>query len=595
MKKSFYASTVLAVALTSLLLACGGGGGDSGNTGTGGTGGTPAPNAPIPAAKFDVSFDKGSLPSSNAEQANLTVTTLDANGNIVAGAPVTVSVDSGIFVGVSSPAVTGTDGTFKGYIKVGGNRSNRVINVSITAAGTTVVNQIRVTGSKIAISGLPATIAAGSTVSNASVLFTDSAGNPLGQQTVSLSQALAAGLTLSKAFPATTDTDGIIRFNLTAAAGAVAGEQTLAFEAGEFTKATQLFTVTSAAQNSVPDVPVSTIVSSTSVLANPTFITTNSVGDMTNKSEISAKFLDASNIGIKDLRVKFKIQSNELAGEQLSPNQSAAFPREYETFTNAAGQATVNYVPGTRSSPTDGVAIEACYRKNDLAITPWICLPNTAKITVGGQPLDVAIFNGSKIEPEGNGNQIYKETLVIQIADAAGNVVPNAPFSASVDITHYGKAANWGLAYPNSPVAPTFAASYATPGLFGLSTTAAPAAGQSIWCVNEDTSRNGSLDAGEDLNNNGLLDPKKSDVALSLPTPSVTDSNGRASIVVSYGQNVGGWLAYTVKVTTKVAGSEGTSQRSFVTNVLKADAGALGNEGSFQTPPYGKGACNSAN
>ena len=97
------------------------------------------------------------------------------------------------------------------------------------------------------------------------------------------------------------------------------------------------------------------------------------------------------------------------------------------------------------------------------------------------------------------------------------------------------------------------------------------------------------------MNNNGLLDPKKSDVALSLPTPSVTDSNGRASIVVSYGQNVGGWLAYTVKVTTKVAGSEGTSQRSFVTNVLKADAGALGNEGSFQTPPYGKGACNSAN
>ncbi len=593
MKKSLYASTALAVALTSLLLACGGGGGNSGATdGGSGTGGTPTgPNAPAQASRFDVAFDKGSLPSSNTEQANLTVTTLDANGGVVAGAPITVSVDSGIFVAETSPAVSAADGTFKGYIKVGGNRSNRIINVTVTAAGSSIVNPIIVTGSSITINGLPAAIQAGTTVNNVSVKFTDSANNPLSQQSVNLTQALGAGITLSKAFPAMTDADGMITFSLTAAPTAATGTQTLAFDAGSRTPATRLFTVSSSAANSVPVVPNGTVISTTSVLANPTFVTTNFAGDMTNKSTIVAKFLDNTNAGVENLRVRFRITSFDLAGEQLSPNTSAALSREFETFTNASGQATVNYVPGSRSSPTNGVTVEACFRRND--IDPWTnCATPAAQLTVGGQALDIAIFDGNRLESPQAGGQIYEQTLVIQIADAAGNAVTDTDFSASVDITHYGKAAAWGLPYPNDPVPPTIVNTYDANGAtFGLSRTNTPAVGASIWCVSEDTNRNGSLDTGEDLNSNLRIDPKKSDVVVSFPKGRKTDANGRGEIKVSYGQNVGGWLSYTVRATANVAGSEGSSSRSFVTGVLQGDVA----NGSFKTPPYGRGACNQAN
>lgn len=589
MKKSLYVSTALAVSLTSLLLACGGGGGSSGGTGSGGT--PTGPNTPAQASTFDVAFDKASLPSNNTEQANITVTALNANGGIVAGAPVSVSVDSGIFVPESSPAVTGADGTFKGHIKAGGNRSNRIINVTVTVAGTSKVNPIIVTGSSITIEGLPATIQAGTTVNNVSVKFTDSAKNPISQQSVNLTQALGAGITLSKAFPATTDADGTISFSIAVAANTAAGTQTLAFDAGSRTPATKLFTVSSSSASSAPVVPNSTVISSSSVLANPTYITTNAAGDMTNKSTIVAKFLDNTNTGIENLRVRFRITSFELTGEQLSPNTSAALSREYETLTNASGQATVNYVPGIRSSPTNGVVIEACYRRND--IDPWTnCATPAAQLTVGGQALDIAIFDGNKLASPEAGGQIYEQTLVIQIADAAGNAVASTDFSASVDITHYGKAAAWNLPYPNPSIPPTIVNTYDTNGAaFGLSRTNAPAAGTSIWCVSEDTNRNGSLETIEDLNNNSKIDPRKSDVVVSFPKGKITDLNGRGEIKISYGQNVGGWLSYTVKATANVAGSEGSSSRSFVTGVLQADVA----NGSFLTPPYGKGACNSAN
>jgi hypothetical protein len=45
----------------------------------------------------------------------------------------------------------------------------------------------------------------------------------------------------------------------------------------------------------------------------------------------------------------------------------------------------------------------------------------------------------------------------------------------------------------------------------------------------------------------------------------VTGSNGRMQIQVEYPQNVATWLTYVVRVTTNVAGSEGTVAKSYIT------------------------------
>jgi hypothetical protein len=66
-----------------------------------------------------------------------------------------------------------------------------------------------------------------------------------------------------------------------------------------------------------------------------------------------------------------------------------------------------------------------------------------------------------------------------------------------------------------------------------------------------------------------------------------TDLNGQMLVQVSYPQNMGTWLAYTLKATTNVVGSEGTKERAFTTGVLQGDVP----NGSFLTAPFGKNRC----
>jgi hypothetical protein len=60
---------------------------------------------------------------------------------------------------------------------------------------------------------------------------------------------------------------------------------------------------------------------------------------------------------------------------------------------------------------------------------------------------------------------------------------------------------------------------------------------------------------------------------------------------VEYPQNVATWLNYSVRVTTNVAGSEGTAVKSYFTNFIIGDDA----NGSFLTPPYGVNNCVTAN
>lgn len=144
----------------------------------------------------------------------------------------------------------------------------------------------------------------------------------------------------------------------------------------------------------------------------------------------------------------------------------------------------------------------------------------------------------------------------IAVADAAGNAVPNAQISASVDLRVYGK------------------------GLYSDPRT---------WCPNEDTNRNGFLDADEILAGDGdnEISPRKADVVLSYVGAKTTGTNGRASIQVEYPMNVATWLFYAVKVTTSVAGSEGTVEKLYRTEFIEGDD----KNGSFLTPPYGVNGC----
>ena len=161
------------LALASILAACGGGGGSAGQT-------TPGSNTGAGATATDLIFDlggKSSITNTGSDFATLTVTVLDANRNVMADIPVSVSLTDGVFQVVSGNA-TDSNGQFVGTIGIGGNKTNRTINATINAAGLSRVASVVVTGSQISVTPLPATPTPGQTVT-LDIGTADSAGSPV--------------------------------------------------------------------------------------------------------------------------------------------------------------------------------------------------------------------------------------------------------------------------------------------------------------------------------------------------------------------------------------------------------------------------------
>jgi hypothetical protein len=311
---------------------------------------------------------------------------------------------------------------------------------------------------------------------------------------------------------------------------------------------------------SVPDAVG--VISAASLSIAPNTIAPNLNGGSTNKAALRAIFQDASNRAIKNIRVRFEIVEPSLgAGEQISTGSATV-------YTDQNGVATADYIAGTRSSPTNGVVIRACYGLTDGSIANGACVDSrSATMTVANSPLSITLGDNNKLEA-GSNALTYIKKFDVAVADAAGNAVANAQISASVDLRSYRKAT--GITLVNDAIAYT-----STPSI----------------CLNEDTNRNGLLDAGEDVNSNGAIEPRKADVIISYVNGQVTGANGRATIQVEYPQSVAYWIDYAVKVTTNVAGSEGSVEKVYLTEALEADV----DNGSFRKPPYGALGCNSPN
>jgi hypothetical protein len=160
--------------------------------------------------------------------------------------------------------------------------------------------------------------------------------------------------------------------------------------------------------------------------------------------------------------------------------------------------------------------------------------------------------------------------------------VADAVVSANLNISHFGKGL-YARDYSGESRPP--AANYTGDNSLTPGTT------QRVWCTNEDLNRNAALDAGEDRNGNGILEPEQAAVSFSyVDGKNKTDANGQMFIKVSYGQKYATWLAYTVKVTTKVKNSEGSTSMRFITAFTEDDK----DKGTFHTPPYGTGRCDAA-
>lgn len=556
---------LVALWVTLALVACGGGGGSPGAV-AGVTGETT-----VAVSSFVYQLSKSALTNSGADNTVLTVTALDSSNNPVPGATVAVNPDTGIYTPDAS--VTDEKGVVTGKLAINPNdKSDRNITSVITVGGKTATVVIPVTGSQISLALVPATPAPGSGVS-LDVKVADVNGAVIPNVKVKLSG------TLGFSGEVTVGPNGSKTVTLGAAPLTV-GEYTIEATGSGVTAVKTVQVVSSA--GAIPD--VTDTISAASLAAVPNTIAPNVSGSTTNRSSLKAVFQNASNQAIQNVRVRFEIVPPGLgSGEQISTGSTV-------TFSDSKGEAFAEYIAGTRSSPTNGILIRACYGRTDAEIAGSAC-PQSIQttLTVASSPLSITIGDDNTME-KGNNGLTYIKDLDVAVADSAGYAVDGAVLSVSVDIRQYRKA-------------PAFDA----PG---------------VWCFNEDLNRNGFLDAGvdhnrngvldkgeqdlngndvldtnedlngngvldlpefEDLNGNGKLEPRKADVVVFFPGSNKTDASGRAQIRVEWAQNFATWLRYVVKVTTNVAGSEGTVEKAFVTQYIKEDQ----ENGSFRIPQYG--------
>jgi len=537
------------------LSGCGGGGGSAGTTtAPGGVAIAPVATASSPivvkpiAANFVYQLDKNTLTNSGTDRISLIVTAVDGGNNPVAGVPISVSVDTGIYTPTSS--VTDSIGQASGFVAIGGNKTNRDITAVLTVSDRSSLITIPVTGTQISLSPIPATPAPGAAV-NLNVKVSDVNGSGISTTQVRVSGTLGFSQTLN------TDSTGNAVLQL-GAAPAIPGTYSVDVVSSGVTLRRDI-QVISAGGGGVP--PVIELISAVSVAIAPNNISPNVVGSSANRAGLRAVFQNALNQPIQNVRVRFVIRSSALDSFERLSTGSASTGYAI-VYSDAAGVAIADYIPGTRSSPTNGVVIRACYGNTDADVALGACTNfKDATLTVASQPLSITMGDNNLLTKGANG-LTYIKLFDIAVADSAGNAVANAQISASVDLKRYGK------------------------GTFNV---------RQPLCLNEDINRNGFVDVEDkdlvDDDGNDVLTPRKADVILSFVGANTTGSNGRATVQVEYPQNVASWLEYAVKVTTLVAGSEGTVEKIYRTEFVSGDE----INGSFLTPPYGVSACNVPN
>jgi len=169
--------------------------------------------------------------------------------------------------------------------------------------------------------------------------------------------------------------------------------------------------------------------------------------------------------------------------------------------------------------------------------------------------------------------QQYQMPFTVQVTDTAGNAVPSQKVTISAVPVSYVKGSYriidsdgdgnddiWAIEDPNI------------------------AGAESIQCPKEDINQNGILDAGEDINNSGQLEPTNSATVgthptntptISSPGSLITDTNGLGYFSLIYPKSEALWSTVRITASIKATGTESAETFDYYLLVLKSDAESI--------------------
>ncbi|MCB1994902.1 MAG: Ig-like domain-containing protein, partial [Rhodoferax sp.] len=499
------------------------------------------------ASDLSLSLSASSLPNAGTSTLRATVAAVDANRNALPGIPVTIRVDESAVATVSG-SVTNTAGIVTADIGIGADRSNRLVTVTATSGGLTRTASFRVIGAKLTSAFSP-------------IVNTSSTGNQIEFTLVDVNDVAMPDQIVSLTSPqlgtASGTTDARGKYVYSYVAPASPGTVTVTASAAGYALPEDIqITVQTAGTGSVP-VAVGPV-DSASLTPSPSVVSVNADASTDNQVQLRALFVKAGNTPIANVRVRF-----DLADNVNNSDGTVSWVGGDYAYTNANGVATGTFRAGTRSSPTNGVTIRACYALTDWDFATTAC-PNsvTSTITVASEALSVNIRTNELIK-SGDASLTYIKEFVVMVVDAAGQAKPDVQITPSVDLTGFYKGFYfWNGDFWQQQLTLANTENYSWSGTAWTQggTTTQPV------CPNDDANRNGIRETGEDLNGNGEIDPRKADVAIKMVGSSKTDANGLAIVQIEYGRSLGTWVDFVVTVTASgVAGTEARAR--FVGNL----------------------------
>lgn len=615
MKKVLQRSALALCVLT--LAGCGGGDGNqlSGDSGSGGSGGTTDTSA----KSLEVSASSRQLGSSGDKPVTISAIAKDANNNVLKTTTILFSVNSDATI--EADTATADSGVKTAKLTPGlENPENRNVTVTVKAGTLVKTIDVAITGTTLVVDG-PARIAL-NTPTTFTAKLKDSAGKALANETVTINSSLNNSLTPVSGAGFMTDANGEIQFTINAA---VSGTDTISVSALGVSSSKTLeisgdnFTITSTnpeikvktpeaislkwTQNGIAQAnktinlaatrgeikPAQTVTTDAqgvatfyvgSSTAGGTVITATDAATGLSTSltrefvattpanlnmqaekelltpesstNVIAIVKDAADNPVKNQTVVFNLQ--DTVGGKLSSSTAT---------TDSLGKATIGYTAGNTTSAKDGVKITSSLRLTDPNATP--VADDYITLTVGGQGLRIVLGEDEKITEEG---LFYKKSFGVIVTDSAGNPVKDKKVDFALVPLAYAKGSfgSCGTVLSDGTLSekPVFI--------------------QTANCLSEDIDNDGLLDAGEDLNSSGRLEPTN---AATVTNSAVTDSDGKVLATVVYPQSHALWNKVRLTARILVSGSEYIESTDFVLPVLAADIGSCDISPPNAVSPYG--------
>ena len=203
-----------------------------------------------------------------------------------------------------------------------------------------------------------------------------------------------------------------------------------------------------------------------------------------------------------------------------------------------------------------------------------------AAITVNQSALFIALGTGntiSNLDP-----QTYKKDWVVYVTDSNGVAVPNINLTIKLLPFDYRKGV---LAFGSG----SWTYDFVTPGRLFL-------------CQNEDANYDGHLDAGEDFNQDGRLQPGNVISVTTAQTTTAsatgiarTGADGRATITLLYAESYVPWVKVKLVAQAIVSGTESSTEAQFIVDGLATDFNSASVPPAGSVSPFGVNDCATPN